>query len=297
MEFHTVQDSIIGTPQGSIISPLLANIYLHELDVFIQNMKKDYDKGKTTARNPVYRKLEHLRIQANKNKDFKLGATYLKEMQLINARMPNDPNFRRMYYIRYADDWVLAIRGPREDAINILQEIRSMLDNTLKLKLSIEKSKISNPRKESALFLGTLINLSSHVYFAKGKNHKNIRAVSQLRLLAPMDRIYKRLTNTGFMSAEYKSGIPRFLWLHNSKDTLIQLYNSVLRGYLNYYSFTHNYPRVASSLEFILHTSCAKLLAAKFKLRSVSKVLEKYGQDLKGNDKVGFLKPSYKINT
>lgn len=69
-----------------------------------------------------------------------------------------------------------------------------------------------------------------------------------------------------------------------------------MRGYLNYYSFTHNYPRVASSLEFILKTSCAKLLAAKFKLRSVTEVIKKYGKDLKGGDKTGILKPSYKIN-
>jgi hypothetical protein len=74
------------------------------------------------------------------------------------------------------------------------------------------------------------------------------------------------------------------------------LYNSVLKGYLNYYSFTHNYSRVASSLEFILKTSCAKLLAAKFKLRSVSNVIKQYGSDLKGDDKVGFIKPSYKLN-
>lgn len=72
-----------------------------------------------------------------------------------------------------------------------------------------------------------------------------------------------------------------------------------MRGYLNYYSFTHNYSRVASSLEFILKTSCAKLLAAKFKLRSVTEVINKYGKDLKGLaslDKIGFFKPSYKLN-
>lgn len=76
----------------------------------------------------------------------------------------------------------------------------------------------------------------------------------------------------------------------------MKLYNSVLRGYLNYYSFTHNYSRVASSLEFILKTSCAKLLAAKFKLGSVTEVLARYGKDLRGDDLIGFHKPSYKLN-
>ena len=185
-----------------------------------------------------------------------------------------------------------------------------MLGDTLKLNLSVEKSKITNPRKESALFLGTLINISNHVYSALGKNHQRLapkgagpsylydrlRVVSQLRLLAPLDRINKKLIAASFMSAKYKSGIPKFIWYANDKDVIINLYNSVLRGYLNYYSFTHNYPKVASSLEYTFKTSCAKLLAAKFKLRSVSKVIAKYGADLKGEGKIAFLKPSYKIN-
>jgi hypothetical protein len=82
----------------------------------------------------------------------------------------------------------------------------------------------------------------------------------------------------------------------NDKDNIINLYNSVLRGYLNYYSFTHNYSRLASSMEFILKTSCAKLLAAKYKLRSVNKVLSEFGDDLKGKGKTAFLKPSDKLN-
>lgn len=99
-----MQDSIIGTPQGSIISPLLANIYLNELDVFMENIKTGFDKGKESSRNPEYRKLEHLRLKANKIGDYSLGSMYLKEMQTIRSRLPNDPKFRRFYYVRYADD-------------------------------------------------------------------------------------------------------------------------------------------------------------------------------------------------
>jgi hypothetical protein len=111
-----------------------------------------------------------------------------------------------------------------------------------------------------------------------------------------MKRIHEKLISAGFMSAEYKSGIPKFLWYANDKDTIIKLYNSVMRGYLNYYSFTNNYSKLASSIEFILKNSCAKLLAAKYKLRSVNHVIPKFGKDLKGKDKIAFLKPSYKLN-
>lgn len=106
---------------------------------------------------------------------------------------------------------MIAVRGPRSDAVNILQSIRTMLGDTLKLDLSIEKSKLTNPRVEPALFLGTLISISSHVSSTTGKNHQRLRVASQLRMLAPMDRIYKKLTIAGFMSAKYKSGIPKFI--------------------------------------------------------------------------------------
>ena len=73
------------------------------------------------------------------------------------------------------------------------------------------------------------------------------------------------------------------------------MYNSILRGYLNYYSFTHNYNRVAASLTHLLRESCAKLLAAKFSLRRRSKVIQKFGPDLKGGDKAAFYQPDLKL--
>jgi len=103
------------------------------------------------------------------------------------------------------------IRGTREDTVRFLELIKIFLADKLKLNLSLTKSKITNPRLEPALFLGTLISISSHIYSAKGLHHQRIRAVSQLRMLAPMERIQKKLITAGFMSAKYKSGIPKFL--------------------------------------------------------------------------------------
>lgn len=105
----------------------------------------------------------------------------------------------------------MGVRGPRADAVKMIQQIRTMLGETLKLNLSVEKSKITNPRVEPALFLGTLISISKDVSSKKGKNHQRLRVVSQLRMLAPMNRIFKKLTTAGFMSAQYKCGIPKFI--------------------------------------------------------------------------------------
>jgi hypothetical protein len=81
------------------------------------------------------------------------------------------------------------VRGKRVDAVKFLEEIYTFLKDKLRLDLSVTKSKLTNPRTENALFLGTLISISSHVYSCKGIHHQRLRAVSQLRMLAPMDKI------------------------------------------------------------------------------------------------------------
>jgi group II intron reverse transcriptase/maturase len=294
-EFKNYQHSISGTPQGSVISPILSNIYLDKLDEFIEFFQSKYNKGSEATRNPAWRKLEHLRAKAIKSGDNLIANSYLKKMQLIPSRLPNDPNLRRLYYVRYADDWIIGIRGTRTDAVNLLAQIKEFLKLELNLDLSDEKSKITNPRTDRALFLGTLIGISSHKYYYDGKSGTRLRSASQIRMLAPLDRIYEKLSQVNLMDRKNMKGSPKFLWLYNDKNEIITLYNAVLRGYLNYYSFVMNYGTLTASLTHILKVSCAKLLAAKFNLQRVSKVLGKFGPDLKGNDKVAFIKPPMKI--
>lgn len=296
LEFHQIKNSIIGTPQGSIISPILSNVYLHKFDLFLADLKTNFDKGKVAQRNPEYRKLEYLRAKALRNGDPIEANDQLKLMHRIKARLPNDPNFRRLYSVRYADDWVICIRGSRQETLGILHSIRIFLKDNLKLDLSETKTLITDPRRSPALFLGTQISISDHVKFNSGAHGQGRKAVSQIVLSAPLDRIYKKLSEAKFMDMASKSSLPRFLWLHEDKDTIITLYNSVLRGYLNYYSFTNNYARLAASLEWILKNSCMKLLAAKFKLRRITSVLKEYGKDLKGKDQRAFFKPPYTTN-
>lgn len=99
-----VQNSVVGTPQGSIISPLLANIYLHPLDSFIEEKIQEYNKGKQAKVSNAYKKLEYLFNKALKLGDKKEARRIYILRRSIPSRLPADPNFRRMYYIRYADD-------------------------------------------------------------------------------------------------------------------------------------------------------------------------------------------------
>lgn len=246
-EFHKAQQSITGTPQGSILSPLLANIYLHSFDKFVENRIAEYNRGKEARISKEYKRIDHLQEKAKRKGDTRDALKFLKMKQRIPSRVHADPNFRRMYYVRYADDWIIAIRGPLADVRQLLLDIKDFLKRELKLELSMEKTKITNPRIKPALFLGTEISISRHVYSRKGKHGQFLRVPSQIRLLAPIQRIYEKMINVGFMDGDLK-GTPRFLWKDLNKDAIITLYNNVLRGYLNYYSFTNNYNHLASSL-------------------------------------------------
>ena len=294
VEFNRTKLSIIGTPQGSIISPLLSNIYLNELDKFVNELKIKFDKGVRPKVSPEYKHLDYLRQKALKNMNNLEALKLLKDMQKIKARIPNDQDFRRLYYVRYADDWIIAVRGSRSDTHWILNLIRDHLKTNLKLDLSQEKTLVTRPTEVKALFLGTEISISNHTYFSRGARGQKIRSVSQLIMTAPLDRIYKKLEAAGFWSIVKRRSIPRLLWYHQDKDAIILLYNSVLRGYLNYYSFVNNFSSLAASLEWVLKSSCTQLLAAKFKLGSTSKVLSKFGQE--GSDNHEFFKPKYKMN-
>ena len=300
-EFTIYHNNIIGTPQGSIISPILANIFMSQLDKKVEQLKKDFDIGNKSKLSTVASNYHNRIAYAKKRGRMDLVLSLAKEARRYPSADFNDPNFKKLSYVRYADDWMIGIKGTYEETIQILNLVRSHL-NDMGLTLSEKKTKITNLNTSRALFLGTYINRATEYSFSRPSHSQYLKRNSKkLRLEAPIEHILNKLKDADFWRNGKPS--PKLVWLPLEHRQIIHLYNAVFRGYLNYYSFTHNYPRIVSRLGLILRQSCAKLLATKFSLGTMAKTFDKFGRSLSvthindsNKKKVhSFLNPSYKI--
>jgi group II intron reverse transcriptase/maturase len=278
------KDSLIGSPQGGIASPILANVYLHELDMFIEELRINLEKGQKKRLNPVYRQLAKkkarmIALGKTKTKEFK---ELVKHIRATSSNLVSDPNYIRIRYLRYADDWLVGVGGSHTLAEEIKEKIKGFLSEHLQLTLSEEKTHITHARTETALFLGTTLKIGTggqpkikQISTRTGKSFKRRTTGWETVMNAPLPKLVKSLSERGFCSKEGEP-TPKSGWAFLDPDQIVNLYSSVNRGIQNYYRFANNW-RQLHRIQYILEYSLAKTLAVKYKI-SVSKVFKRFGK-------------------
>ena len=275
MENWQYNRTFSGTPQGSILSPLLANIYLNELDAYIEDVLiPQYTRGKRRAPNLEYYRLGYAIRCAREAGDDKRVQELELQRRMLPSQDVTDPNFRRLQYLRYADDFILGVIGTKVEAEEIKAAIGAFLKDKLHLEMSASKTLITHSRTEHARFLGYDISLyhANHVMSPRSGTLFKTRSVNgHIRLGIPhgkVDELTQRYLRNG--KPIHEAGLLAF-----SDAQIVDVYQQRFRGVAEYYKFATD-RQMLGKLKYVMEVSLTKTLANKFKT-SVARMYRKYG--------------------
>ncbi|CYY15797.1 reverse transcriptase/maturase family protein [Streptococcus suis] len=265
-KFHK---TISGTPQGGVISPLLANIYLHQFDKWVgEELIPQYTRGNKQKANSAYNRLSR-RIKCYQDKgDYKKAHQLIVERRNLPSVDTYDTSYRRLRYVRYADDFILGFTGSKAEAKAIKKQIGDFLNTKLSLELSQEKTLITHATGESAKFLGYEIKAQRVNDYIDNKGRRSANGV--IALFVPASVIESKCRQ--YM----KNGkaIHRNNLLHDDDFSIVQTYQQEYRGLVQYYILAQNLSWF-SKVYWYMETSLLKTLAFKHK-SSINKMLAKY---------------------
>ena len=269
-----------GTPQGGIVSPVLANIVLNELDIFIEDtLIPEYTAGKRRRKNPEYGRLNQMTFRAKKKGDRKTYKDCLKKKKALPSLMTHDPNYKRLRYVRYADDSLMGWTGTKAEAEAIKDRTGNFLLEKLSLEMSSEKTFITHAKEEHARFLNYNIGVSWNNTAQTKVSGSTRRSVNgQIRLEVPNDviRNWNSRIQSGHTTKHRKE------LMNNSDYDIVMTYEQQIRGLINYYTLAHDVVRKMNKIRYAYEQSLVKTLAAKHNT-SVAQIYRKYrGYTTKG---------------
>lgn len=274
MENWVYDKTYSGTPQGETISSILANIYLHELDKFMETLKNGFDKGSSDSKDtPAYARLHSKLYRRRKKYEEEPTKELLQEIKSLEQEIrrspyddPKETSYKRLNYVRYADHFIISVIGSKKDAERIKRRIAKFLKGELDLEMSEEKFFVTHVTNR-AQFLGYELTVRTP-QIEKNEYSRAMRKARNVEFYMPSDYAINWLKKAKVIQFN-KDGswkpVARYSLTNLSDLELLMIHNSEIRGIYNYFKMAKNIHRQMSTLIYGLEFSCLGTMARKRK--------------------------------